>query len=41
MEPLWRPGVATGGNQPQIEETRKTAKQAKSVATGCHQLPQW
>jgi hypothetical protein len=38
MEPLWSPVVATGGNQPQIDETRKPRKRAKSVATGCHRL---
>ena len=33
MEPLWNPGVATGGNRGQIETPRKTQKHAKSVAT--------
>ena len=40
MEPLWSPGVATGGNQRQIDATRKPRKQVESVATGCHQLPE-
>jgi hypothetical protein len=34
------PGVATDGNQRQIDKTRKAEKQAKSVATGCHRLPE-
>ena len=40
MEPLWSPVVATGGNRSQIRSTRKPQKQAKSVATGCHRLPE-
>jgi hypothetical protein len=40
MEPLWSPVVATGGNQWQIGVTRKPQKQAKSVATSCHRLPE-
>jgi hypothetical protein len=40
MEPLWSPGVATDGNQRQIDKTRKAQKQGKSVATGCHRLPE-
>ncbi len=40
MEPLWSPVVATGGNRSQIRSTRKRQKQAKSVATGCHRLPE-
>src|SRR5712691_4209090 len=39
MEPLWSPGVATGGNQGQLAGRCEPRKQAKSVATGCHQLP--
>jgi hypothetical protein len=39
MEPLWSPVVAIGGNQRQIGGPSKPQKQAKSVATGCHQLP--
>jgi len=39
MEPLWSPGVATDGNQPQIDRARKPQKQAKSLAIGCHRLP--
>jgi len=39
MEPLWSPGVATGGNRSQIAHTRKRWKQAKTVAVGCDQLP--
>jgi hypothetical protein len=31
MEPFWSPGVATGGNQRQIDATRKPLKQAKSA----------
>ena len=38
VEPLWSPVVATGGNQPQIDEARKPRKQAKSVAAGCDRL---
>jgi hypothetical protein len=40
MEPLWSPGVATGGNQWQIGRPQKPQKQAKSVATGCQRLPE-
>jgi hypothetical protein len=40
MEPLWSPVVATGGNQQQIGRPSKPQKQAKSVATGCHRLPE-
>ena len=40
MEPLWSPVVATGGNQRQIAAAHKPRKQAKSVATGCHRLPE-
>src|SRR3954447_15620507 len=40
MEPLWSPVVATGGNQPQTYRARRRRKQAKSVATVCHQLPE-
>jgi hypothetical protein len=32
--------VANGGNRRQIEESRKPQKQAKTVATGCHPLPE-
>src|SRR5206468_8037466 len=38
MEPLWSPGVATGGNQRQIGWLSEPQKQANSVATGCRQL---
>src|SRR2546430_2601928 len=38
MEPLWSPGVATGGNRRQIDRRLKPQKQARSVATGCHRL---
>ncbi len=38
MEPLWSPVVATGGNQRQIDWVPNPQKQAKWVATGCHQL---
>jgi hypothetical protein len=40
MEPLWSPVVATAGNQRQIAERRKPPNEAKSVATGCHRLPE-
>src|SRR5436190_19658526 len=40
MEPLWSPVVANGGNRRQIDESRKPQKQAKSVATSCHRLPE-
>ena len=40
MEPLWSPVVATVGNQRQIAQGPKPRKQAKSVATGCHPLPE-
>jgi len=40
MEPLWSPVVATGGKRRQIAERRKRQEQAKSVATGCYQLPE-
>src|SRR6266496_1449590 len=40
MEPLWSPVVATGGSQWQIRSARKPPKQAKSVAAGCHRLPE-
>jgi hypothetical protein len=39
MEPLWSPGVATGGNQWQVAGAQNREKQAKTVATACHQLP--
>src|SRR6266702_4691597 len=38
MEPLWSPGVATGGNQRQIGWLSEPQKQANSVATACRQL---
>src|SRR2546427_9971710 len=40
LEPLWSPVVATGGHQWQIGSAPKARKQAKSVATGCHRLPE-
>jgi hypothetical protein len=40
MEPLWSPVVATRGNQRQMERRPKRRKQAKTVAVGCHRLPQ-
>ena len=40
MEPLWSPVVATGGNQRQIDFAPDPGKQAKTVATGCHRLPE-
>jgi hypothetical protein len=39
MEPLWSPGVATGGNQWQVARLSKPQKQAKTVAVGCARLP--
>jgi hypothetical protein len=39
MEPLWSPVVATGGNHWQIAWPQKRPRRAKSVATGCDQLP--
>jgi hypothetical protein len=40
MEPLWSPVVANDGNRGQIKQSRKPQKQAKTVATGCHALPE-
>src|SRR5207253_6011889 len=40
MEPLWSPVVATGGNQRRIDFAPNPQKQAKTVATGCHRLPE-
>src|SRR5437667_7444569 len=40
MEPLWSPVVATGGNRWRIRSARNPPKQAKSVAVGCHRLPE-
>src|SRR6266498_4475625 len=40
MSSLWSPVVATGGTQWQIRSPRKPPKQAKSVAAGCHRLPE-
>src|SRR5438093_8897004 len=37
---LWSPVVATGGNQGQIAGRGEPRKQAKSVATGSHRLPE-
>jgi hypothetical protein len=39
MERLWSLAVATSGNRWQMQEARKTQRQAKTVATGCDQLP--
>jgi hypothetical protein len=39
MERLWSLAVATSGNRWQMQRLRKRRKQAKTVATGCHQLP--
>jgi hypothetical protein len=39
MEPLWSQAGATSGNQWQTLRAQKPPKQAKTVATGCHQLP--
>jgi hypothetical protein len=40
MEPLWSPVVATGGNRRQNAQGRKPQKQGKTVAIGCHLLPE-
>src|SRR5437763_15429806 len=40
MEPLWSPVVAMGGNHRQDAKGRKPQKQAKTIATGCHRLPE-
>jgi hypothetical protein len=37
---FWSPAVATAGNQWQIDQEQKRLKQAKSVATRCHRLPE-
>jgi hypothetical protein len=37
---LWSPVVATVGNQRQIAQGLKPRKQVKSVAIGCHRLPE-
>jgi hypothetical protein len=39
MERLWSLAVATSGNRWQIGRLRKRRNQAKTVATGCDQLP--
>jgi hypothetical protein len=39
MERLWSLAVATSGNRWQIGRPRKRRNQAKTVATGCDQLP--
>src|SRR6266511_467699 len=39
MEPLWSLAGATSGNRWQIGRPRKRRNQAKTVATGCDQLP--
>jgi hypothetical protein len=39
MERLWSLAVATGGNRWQMHEPRDRLEQAKTVATGCDQLP--
>jgi hypothetical protein len=40
MEPLWSPVVATGGRQSQIRRPQEPQKHAKTVAVGCHRLPE-
>ncbi len=40
MEPLWSPVAATSGKRWQMARPLKRRKQAKTVATGCHQLPE-
>jgi hypothetical protein len=37
---LWSPVVATGGNQPQTHRAHRRRIQAKTVAVGCHPLPE-
>jgi hypothetical protein len=39
MERLWSRAVATGGKAWQTATPRKRLEQAKTVATGCDQLP--
>ena len=39
MERLWSLAGATSGNRRQVLRSRKRLKQAKTVATGCDQLP--
>jgi hypothetical protein len=39
MEHSWSRAVATSGNRWQIQTPRKRLQQAKTVATGCDQLP--
>jgi hypothetical protein len=39
MERLWSLAGATSGNRWQMRGPRKRRKQAKTVATGCDQLP--
>jgi hypothetical protein len=40
MEPLWSPAVATSGNQSQIRRPQEPQKHARTVAVGCHRLPE-
>ncbi len=40
MEPLWSPVAATSGKRWQMARSLKRRKQAKTVATGCHRLPE-
>lgn len=40
MERLWSRAGATSGNRWQMERRRKRLRQAKTVAVGCHQLPE-
>src|SRR5215218_7449964 len=37
---LWSPVVATGGKRRQMPWRQKPGEQAKTVATGCHRLPE-
>ena len=40
MEPLWSPGVATGGKGHGRSWPENGGNQAKTLASGCHQLPE-
>jgi hypothetical protein len=40
MEHLWSRAVATAGKRWQMGPPRKRLKQAKTVAVGCHRLPE-
>jgi hypothetical protein len=40
MEPLWSPAAAIGGNRWQMGRTSTRLRKAKTVAVGCHRLPE-